>query len=109
MRDLTTDSSCSDIFLNFNDLYLDIDGEMLNNPRKLGRGSRRLGSRGWRLQGNMHGAGDAARMHCKKIALDVNSARMDRDWVQNAADSCHRLQGTSGELCEHISRWLPHH
>ena len=44
MRDLTTDSSCSDIFLNLNDLYLDIHGEMLNNPRKLGRGSRRLGS-----------------------------------------------------------------
>ena len=44
MRDLTTDSSCSHIILNYNDLYLDIAGEMLHNPRKLGRGSRRLGS-----------------------------------------------------------------
>ena len=44
-----------------------------------------------------------------KIARDVSSARMDRDWVQSAADSCHRLQGTSGEPCEHTSRWLSHH
>ena len=44
-----------------------------------------------------------------KIALDVSSARMDRDWVQNEADSCHRLQRTSGEPREHTSRWLSHH
>ena len=48
MRDLATISSCGDAYANLDDcnLYFDIDGEMLNNPRKLGRGSRRLGSRG---------------------------------------------------------------
>ena len=54
MRDPITDSSCSNTSLNFNDFYF-------HNPRKLGKGSRRLGSRGWRLQGNMHGAGEARR------------------------------------------------
>ena len=59
MRDLNTSSSCSDTSINLDDFYFHIEYLVLYNPRKLGRGSRGLGSRGWRLQGNMHGAGEA--------------------------------------------------
>ena len=102
MRDLITDSSCSNTSLNFNDFYF-------HNPRKLGK--RKQEARNQRLEA----AGEHARRRrcCEdalpKIALDVSSARTDRDWVQKVADSCHRLQRTSGEPREHTSRWLSHH
>ena len=59
MRDLTTSSICSDTSLNLDDFYFHIAYLMFYNPRKLGKGSGRLGIRGWRLQGNMHGASEA--------------------------------------------------
>ena len=67
MRDLTTSSICSDTSLNLDDFYFHIAYLMFYNPRKLGRGSRRLGIRGWRLLGNMHGAGETATTHCRKL------------------------------------------
>ena len=65
MRDLATISICSDAFTNLDDcnFHFDIDCMMFNNPRKLGRGSRRLGSRGSEAAGD-YGAGDAAKLQC---------------------------------------------
>ena len=85
MRDLATISTCSDASNNLNDCnsYFHIDYLMFNNPRKLGRGSRRLGSRGWKLQGN---TAPAMLRSCYAIALE-SSAWMDHDWVQRS----HRL------------------
>ena len=86
MRDPATISACSDASTNLDDcnFYFDIDYMMFHNPRKLGRGSRRLGSRGWKLQGN---TAPATLRRCYAIALKMSSARMDHDWVQKS----HRL------------------
>ena len=85
MRDLATISTCSDASTNLDDgnFYFDIDYMMFHNPRKLGRGSRRLGSRGWKLHGN---TAPAMLRSCSAIALK-SSAWMDHNWVQRS----HRL------------------
>ena len=68
MRDLATISTCSDAFTNLDDcnFHFDIDCMMFNNPRKLGRGSRRLGSGGWKLHGNTALA-MLRSLHCEEL------------------------------------------
>ena len=81
MRDPATINTSGNAPNNLNDgnLYFYINHLMYDNPRKLGRGSKRLGSRGWRLQGNK---APATMRRCCAVARKMCSARMDHDWVQ---------------------------
>ena len=68
MRDLSTIGLHVDASNNRDDrnFYLYLDYMMYENPRKLGRGSRRLGSRGWKLHGNTAPA-MLRSLHCEEL------------------------------------------
>ena len=66
MRDLSTISIHSNASNNPDDCDLYLDYMMYENPRKLGRGSRRLGSRGWKLHGNTAPA-MLRSLHCEEL------------------------------------------
>ena len=91
MRDLATISIGSDASINLDDFYFYIDYMMFNNPRKLGRGSRRLGSRGWKLQGN---TAPAMLRSCTANNCAGNELCSEGPWL---GDDCRLLTQTPGE------------
>ena len=69
MRDLSTISIHSEVSNNCDDGDLYLNFMAYENPRKLGRGSKRLGSGSWKLIGNMAPA-LLRSLHCEDLRLE---------------------------------------